>query len=169
MKYLNLGSSNPKGKYKSKDWCNLDYCLADDIQLRGSAFELPFRDNSFELIHSVHMLEHLSRDKTIPTLKECYRTLKPGGRLFIEVPNFEQIVYLLADAYKAKDEDMIHIWKTSCFGKSERRGMSHLTGFHNEQLISYLKSVGFINVQRETEMISSHYLQEPVILISGDK
>lgn len=169
---LNLGSSNPKGQYKEPEWVNLDYCQMDGVQVRGSAVELPFRDNSFELIHSSHMLEHLSRDKTIPTLKECYRILQPNGQLFVEVPNFEQVVYLLADAYQAKDQAAIHIWKTSCFGKSERKGMSHLTGFHEEQMISYFAGVGFTNVKRlkkQEEMISRHYLQEPILLIVGDK
>src|SRR3990167_7374698 len=169
---LNLGSSNPKGKYKDPIWVNFDYCKMDGVQVRGSAVELPFRDNSFDLIESVHCAEHLSRDKTLHMLAECLRTLKPGSKLMLEVPDFEQVVYLLADAYKRKDSAAIHIWKTSCFGKSERKYMSHLTGFDETQLHSYLNQVGFTSVKRlvfEEDMISRHYLQEPILLFEAYK
>lgn len=46
---------------------------------------LPFQDNSFDLILSLGVIEHF-RDPT-PLLKEMMRVLTPGGLLFVEVPN----------------------------------------------------------------------------------
>lgn len=51
-----------------------------DLTLRqADAGALPFADNSFDLVMTAHMLEHLA-DPTV-ALREMVRVLKPGGRL----------------------------------------------------------------------------------------
>lgn len=45
---------------------------------------LPFPDNTFDVIVSAHTLEHIKNDNSV--IKECTRTLKPGGELIIFVP-----------------------------------------------------------------------------------
>lgn len=169
---LNLGSSDAKGKYKSNDWLNVDLFRFTGVKVISSIDTLPFKDNSFELIQTVHVLEHLTRDKHLPVLKECYRVLQPGGTLFVEVPDFEQVVYLLADAFTRKDKISIHQWRTSCFGKNEKKGMAHMHGFDFEQLYEFAETAGFANIKRltaEQDMISGHYQQEPVLLIKAVK
>ncbi len=47
---------------------------------------LPFADNSFDLLFSVFVLEHITRPHIL--LKECQRVLKKGGRLIIFCPDF---------------------------------------------------------------------------------
>ncbi len=56
--------------------------LADktDFQV-ANALELPFADNSFDLVWSLESGEHMP-DKT-KFLQECYRVLKPGGKLIL--------------------------------------------------------------------------------------
>jgi SAM-dependent methyltransferase len=44
-------------------------------------------DGSFDTVIMHHVLEHIPRDQTIPTLKEIHRCLTPGGFLGIKVPN----------------------------------------------------------------------------------
>lgn len=46
----------------------------------------PFEDNSVEMIHSSHFLEHLDGDEQITFMNECCRILRPGGVLLIIVP-----------------------------------------------------------------------------------
>lgn len=54
--------------------------------LRASAnCQLPFIDNSFDLILSTDALEHLKDPSLL--LKEIHRLLKPGGRAVITIPN----------------------------------------------------------------------------------
>jgi len=51
----------------------------------GVGERLPFPDNSFDLILSHEVLEHVQDDAMV--IREIVRTLKPGGRLVIFCPN----------------------------------------------------------------------------------
>jgi SAM-dependent methyltransferase len=57
---------------------------ADHI-LAGLGERLPFPDDSFDVILSHEVLEHVQDDRA--ALQEMVRTLKPGGRILIFVPN----------------------------------------------------------------------------------
>lgn len=54
--------------------------------LRGSADKLPIKDESFDLLCALDLLEHVEDD--IGAIKEFHRILKPGGYLILTVPAF---------------------------------------------------------------------------------
>jgi predicted SAM-dependent methyltransferase len=169
---LNLGSSVACGQYRKPGWINLDLHWHKGVNVIASGFALPFKDNTFEAVHSVHVLEHLTRDKFPIMLKEMARVLHPAGFAFVEVPDFKKTVELLHSAYTYGDEDLVHQWRTSIYGKTERPGMAHHFGFDELTLKRYMHGAGFSDCLRlveQTDMISSHYLQEPVLLIKARK
>lgn len=49
--------------------------------------KLPFNDNTFDRIYASHILEHIPWYKTVTTLQEWVRILKPGGIIDIWVPD----------------------------------------------------------------------------------
>ncbi len=54
--------------------------------IRGNIPPLsPFQDNSFDLVLSFQVIEHIEDDDHF--LKEIYRILKPGGRAMLTTPN----------------------------------------------------------------------------------
>jgi len=56
----------------------------------GTAFELPFRDNTFDHIYGQDP-DAFSHPKRTIIFKECHRVLKPGGRLYLHhhwIPGF---------------------------------------------------------------------------------
>ncbi|MDJ0535867.1 MAG: methyltransferase domain-containing protein [Xenococcaceae cyanobacterium MO_207.B15] len=56
--------------------------LQDQVEFQvANALEMPFADNSFDLVWSLESGEHMP-DKT-KFLQECYRVLQPGGRLIL--------------------------------------------------------------------------------------
>jgi ubiquinone/menaquinone biosynthesis C-methylase UbiE len=72
--------------------------------------KLPFKNNSFNFITLLAVLEHL--ENPVEILKECSRVLEPGGGMLITVPSWHAKPLLEFLAYKLKlvnaDEIMDH-------------------------------------------------------------
>jgi SAM-dependent methyltransferase len=66
----------------------LAFCRARGLTkvTEGPAENLPYPDQSFDLLTGLDLVEHLDSDVT--GLREMYRVLKPGGRLLVFVPAF---------------------------------------------------------------------------------
>jgi ubiquinone/menaquinone biosynthesis C-methylase UbiE len=57
--------------------------LGINIQFdQGMSFDLPYPDQSFDVVLTSMMLHHLSRDDKQRTAREMYRVLQTGGHLF---------------------------------------------------------------------------------------
>ncbi|PID68737.1 MAG: SAM-dependent methyltransferase [Flavobacteriales bacterium] len=54
------------------------------VDVKADICNLPFEDNSFEIIFCNHVLEHIPNDKM--AMKELYRVLKPGGMGIFQIP-----------------------------------------------------------------------------------
>jgi SAM-dependent methyltransferase len=52
---------------------------------QGSLTDAKFPDNHFDAVHSAHVIEHVY--DPVALLKECFRVLKPGGKLVLLTPN----------------------------------------------------------------------------------
>ncbi len=67
---------------------NLDYITADlyspIVDVKADILDLPFKDNSFDVVLCNHVLEHIANDKK--AMQELYRVLKPGGFGIFQVP-----------------------------------------------------------------------------------
>lgn len=53
---------------------------------------LPYSADSFDAIYASHLLEHLYLDEGRRLLRECFRTLRPGGVLRMVVPDLRAAV-----------------------------------------------------------------------------
>lgn len=54
--------------------------------LRASGAEIPFADNTFDLVALLDTVEHIPDE--LGVLAECWRVLKPGGKIIVTVPAF---------------------------------------------------------------------------------
>src|SRR5690349_20612939 len=54
-------------------------------EICAKADDLPFYDNSLDYVASSHVLEHLANP--IAALREWYRVIKPGGHVYMVVPD----------------------------------------------------------------------------------
>lgn len=55
--------------------------LSNIEHLHGSILDMPFRDNTFDCVFSICVIEHIPRGEQLVALTELSRVLKPGGRL----------------------------------------------------------------------------------------
>jgi len=53
----------------------------------ASIFNLPFDDNTFDLVYNSGVIEHFKDPENIDAIKEMARVTKPSGRVIIIVPN----------------------------------------------------------------------------------
>lgn len=87
MKY-NLGPGNG---WKKEGWKTIDCYVAADINVDFRKMEkFPIESNSCDVFFASHVLEHMSDEAGIFTLKECYRCLKASGTLRISVPDYDK-------------------------------------------------------------------------------
>ena len=169
---LQVGSGRVRGKYRGKEWINIDLVNLQDVNVLGSGLALPFATGSIDEVHCVHVLEHVRRDKYPTMLREMHRVLKKGGACYVEVPDFRATIQWLEAAFRDGDVDLVHCWITSIYGKNEIPGMAHHWGFYEGALRRAFRHQGFRDVERLRaldDMISTHYQQEPILLVRGTK
>jgi predicted SAM-dependent methyltransferase len=100
---LNLGC----GPRTHDDWVNVDFVASGPgVLVHDLSRGLPFPDRSFRAVYHSHVLEHFPKEGALSFVKECYRVLKPGGRIRVVVPDLEGMArrYLesLDDALQGK-------------------------------------------------------------------
>src|SRR5437867_9832604 len=68
-------------------WLNTDGYPASFRVLSVDAREpLPFSDETFDYVFSEHHIEHMTFHEGRRMLRECFRVLKPGGRIRVATP-----------------------------------------------------------------------------------
>lgn len=80
---INLGSG-PINYQGRKDIINIDIYAFDEVDIVCDAFDVPFNDNTVDLVINLAMLEHIANPKKI--VSEIYRYLKYGGEIICYVP-----------------------------------------------------------------------------------
>lgn len=83
------------------DWLNTNImCITKGDIFLDASVRFPFDDNTFDYIFSEHQIEHLNYVQGLVMLKQCFRVLKPGGKIRITTPNLESFINL----YKSPKE-----------------------------------------------------------------
>ena len=165
---LSVGCGAQANKPFDSEWVKIDLISGN---VRADARFLPFKDNSFEEIRAIHVLEHIPRCGHDSFYDEIYRVLKPDGLFYVEVPNLREVCRRLVNipAVSEANKEQLRIWTLSLYGKNRHLGDSHHWGFMPYLLREDLEGHSFIGVEEQTEMVSNHYLMEPVILFRCTK
>jgi len=84
-KVLEIGCGSGELSKYQKNYTGIDISPKSSKFIVGDAQKLPIKDNSFDLILLLDLLEHTD-DKVV--IEEVYRVLKPNGYVIITVPAF---------------------------------------------------------------------------------
>jgi predicted SAM-dependent methyltransferase len=106
-----------------------------------------FLDGTLEEVYASHVVEHFDYEGALSlALREWWRVLSPGGKIYISVPDLD----VLAGLFLRKDfsiEDRFLVM-SMIFGGHVDKYDYHLVGFNEAFLSGFLRSAGFIDVQR---------------------
>lgn len=147
--------------------------------LSGSAYSLPFSDDSFDLVICSEVLEHLHDYKD--AIKEINRVLKPGGQFLASVPaEFpEKICWLLSEAYQNQPGGHLRIFKKN---KLIKEVAEHNFSFESSQRFHSIHSAYWwlrclfwksqesnIIIKGYKKILERHILKKPFFLDLIDK
>ena len=151
------------------DWIHIDG--GDFPHLHShDVTQLPFEDNSVDLIYASHLLEYFDREEAVEVLSEWRRVLKyppggPGGVLRLAVPDFETMVIL----YLWKKEYKLESFLGTLYGKinmetvhmednrfKESKTVYHKTTYDLDSLTELLESVGMENIHKYSWKETEH-------------
>ncbi len=82
---------------------NVDYVL-------DASMPMPFKDDTFEIVYTSHILEHIPWYKVEDTLKEWTRIIKPGGHLELWIPDGLKICQVVLSAEQGLEETIPDGW-----------------------------------------------------------
>ena len=147
--------------------------------IKGSAYSLPFPDNTFDLIVCSEVLEHLHEynDAVI----EINRVLKPGGKFFASVPAFwpEKICWYLSKEYQNQPGGHLRIFdQKKLIHEIESRGFLFLSSekFHSIHSPYWWLRCFFWKSQEKNllvkvykKILERHILKKPRIIDNIDK
>ena len=147
--------------------------------LSGSAYSLPFCDDSFDLVVCSEVLEHLHDYKD--AIKEINRVLKPGGQFLASVPaEFpEKICWLLSEAYQNQPGGHLRIFKKNelikeiaehnfSFESSQRFHSIH-SAYWWLRCLFWKSQESNIIIKGYKKILERHILKKPFFLDSIDK
>ena len=145
---LHLGS----GSKKIKNFCNIDANPRALCDVISRIEKIKLKSNSVGVIYNSHIFEHIPRERSKKVLAEWYRVLKPGGKLYICVPDEEVLFRIYLDNLTLyHTEEGRYLVDRACYltyGGQMNNYDFHFYGYSFVTLKYLLESVGFINVQR---------------------
>jgi len=134
---LGCGKRNYGKKFDHIDMDDFPHVISNNI------VKLPYEDNSVDLIYASHVLEYFDREDVIGVLKEWRRVLKPGGKLYLSVPDFRK----MADLY-LNDYIPLHRFLGPLYGRMGNEGekIYHKTVYDYSSLGDLLRFIGFKSI-----------------------
>ena len=132
------------GQIAHPEWEVLDAANGPHVDHVGDAGDLSrFEDQTFQEVYSSHVLEHFDYVKELDmVLREWHRVLRPGGKLYLGVPDMDKLaaLFLMKDRFSL--EDRFHVMRMM-FGGHINDYDYHKVGLNREFLELFLRNAGF--------------------------
>jgi predicted SAM-dependent methyltransferase len=135
-------------------WINIDQHPLQEFA-RGHGYNylqhdltkgIPFKDETVDMIHHCHFLEHLTYDQGLLFLKECHRVMKPGALMRILLPDAEKLCQLMASAGLSEFDEI----SDGCAGSPHQAGKlwallfsGHSSAYDKGAIYAALDAAGF--------------------------
>ena len=139
------------GREKKQGWHILNIEPDEQVDFVGNCCDLSaFPDETVSEVYASHVIEHLSHSDELPrTLFEINRIMRPGGKLYIAVPDLERLMQLFFHP-EAKSGTKIGVINI-LFGGQTSPHDYHKCSFDKGLLTMYLQFAGFGEVEQVEE------------------
>lgn len=138
-------------------WLNTDRDPNSGAVHLNATKPFPVADGTFDYVFAEHLIEHFPHEAGLAMLRECYRVLRPGGRIRVSTPDLERILSLqhappggieerytrwLVDGYAPAADG----YRPSYAINQVFRGWGHKFLYDRETLRAALEKAGFSGV-----------------------
>ncbi|MEC4050388.1 methyltransferase domain-containing protein [Flavobacterium sp. SUN046] len=142
-----------------KKQSNIDYTTTDLLSpladVKADICNLPFEDNTYDIIFCNHVLEHIPDDTK--AMQELYRVLKPGGMGIFQIPQELDRATTFADDSITDQKERAKI-----FGQYDH------VRIYGRDYFDKLRSIGFKVVEEDYTAKLSPELVEKYCLAKGE-
>jgi hypothetical protein len=131
-------------------WLNVDTDEACNPDVLARAEALPMLDtDSVDVLEACHLFEHLTFGEAHGALREWSRVLRPGGELFLELPDLAASVALLGQHVDdgGYDLGMVGIYGWPPDVEAHGTPMMHKWGWTRDTIARALEGAGFARVE----------------------
>ena len=110
-----------------------------NIDLYGTAYEIPVENNAYDTILCTDVLEHLA--EPMRAVKEAFRVLKPGGYAIYTVPLFWHLHEEPHDYYRFTKYGLDYMFKENGFDVIEIKALSGFFATFGQEFAYFLNSL----------------------------
>ena len=141
---LHIGGTEPR-----EGWELFNALPLAGLEHHGNANDLTrFKDSTFDEIYASHVVEHFDyKDELLKTLKEWFRVMHPGGKLYVSVPDLDILSTLLLRKDLLTLEERFFVMRMM-FGGHVDEYDYHYVGLNQDFLGYFLSAAGFVNIRR---------------------
>ena len=136
MTKLNLGC----GAHPREEYVNVDCQEQYKPDVLSNINDLLYPPGSIEEIYISHVLEHMATADCRAAVAHMHKWLKPGGKIYVSVPNLTKVCRALADG---DEEHIVFCW---LYGSGDGSALAHRWNFTEKTLIRFMGDIGFKKV-----------------------
>lgn len=147
------------GPFVLEGWFNTDLNPTEEIAFLDAQKPFPFDDCTFDYVFSEHLIEHIEYVENLDMLRECFRILRPGGKIRIATPDIGFLIALYnpektelqeREIHRAVDTYMSHIgiYQDVFVINNFFRGHGHKFIYDFKSLQGVMSRAGFVDITR---------------------
>jgi len=139
------------GQQRAEGWEVLNANPAPYVDHVCNATDLSrFADGTFSAIYASHVVEHFDyNNELVATLKEWWRVMEPGGKLYVSVPDLDVLANLVLKKDKYTVDERFFVMRM-IFGGHIDKYDYHVVGLNEDFLNVFLRTAGYINIKKVT-------------------